>query len=170
MERISALIDGELEDDELAREFNRLEEDPEWRSAWDAYHLIGDVLRGQGQLTEHVVERVSVRLTSEPTVLAPKPRRASLLARRAVLPIAASVVGMAVVAWLAVFNDPLSTQPALVADAERSVESVAVVVEPAGSTMNEYLMAHQQFSPSTAMQGVGSYVRTVSVREADYRP
>jgi sigma-E factor negative regulatory protein RseA len=167
MERISALIDGELEDDELAREFNRLEDDPERRSAWDAYHLIGDVLRGQGQLTEHVVERVRARLTSEPTVLAPKPRRASLLARRAALPIAASVVGVAVVAWLAVFNDPLSTQPALVADAE---QSVAAVVEPAGPTMNEYLMAHQQFSPSTAMQGVGSYVRTVSVREADYRP
>jgi sigma-E factor negative regulatory protein RseA len=167
MERISALIDGELEDDELAREVKRLEEDPEWRSAWDAYHLIGDVLRGQGQLTEHVVERVSVRLTSEPTVLAPKPRRTALLARRVALPIAASVVGVAVVAWLAVFNDPRSTQPALFADAE---QSVAAVVEPAGPTMNEYLMAHQQFSPSTAMQGVGSYVRTVSVREADYRP
>jgi len=28
--------------------------------------------------------------------------------------------------------------------------------------MNEYLMAHQGFSPSTAIQGLAPYIRTVS--------
>jgi sigma-E factor negative regulatory protein RseA len=28
--------------------------------------------------------------------------------------------------------------------------------------VNEYLMAHQEYSPSTAFQGVAPYVRTVS--------
>ncbi|MEX0958427.1 MAG: sigma-E factor negative regulatory protein [Burkholderiales bacterium] len=170
MERISALVDGELEDGELAGEFGRLRENPESRSAWDTYYLIGDVLRGQGPTAGGVVGRVTARLAEEPTVLAPKSRASSRMVRRVALPIAASVVGVAVVAWLAVFNDPFATQPALVADAEPTVESAPASAEAVGPPMNEYLMAHQQFSPSTAMQGVGSYVRTVSVRDADYRP
>ena len=35
--------------------------------------------------------------------------------------------------------------------------------------MNEYLVAHQEFSPSTAMQDVASYVRTVSADEPNPR-
>jgi sigma-E factor negative regulatory protein RseA len=32
--------------------------------------------------------------------------------------------------------------------------------------MNDYLTAHQEFSPSTAMHGVASYVRTVPTDES----
>ena len=36
--------------------------------------------------------------------------------------------------------------------------------------MNEYLMAHQEFSPSTALQGVAPYIRSVSItRQAQGR-
>jgi hypothetical protein len=33
--------------------------------------------------------------------------------------------------------------------------------------MTRYLVAHQEFSPTTAMQGVGSYSRTVWPEDSD---
>jgi len=41
----------------------------------------------------------------------------------------------------------------------------AAPAAPAASVdgqVRDYMLAHQEFSPSTAMQGVASYVRTVS--------
>jgi sigma-E factor negative regulatory protein RseA len=35
--------------------------------------------------------------------------------------------------------------------------------------VNDYLTAHQEFSPSTAMQGLAPYVRTVSADESNPR-
>jgi hypothetical protein len=32
--------------------------------------------------------------------------------------------------------------------------------------MNEYLIAHQEFSPSTAIQGLAPYIRGVSATQA----
>ena len=48
---------------------------------------------------------------------------------------------------------------AVIADAP---SAVADANQSESDGMSEYLMAHQQFSPSTAMQGVVPYVRTVS--------
>lgn len=172
MERVSALMDGELDDGEFAREIGLIKDDPGHRAAWDTYLLIGDVLRGQGASTVGLSDRIGRRLAEEPTVLAPRRSRLRQIVSKSAMPLAASVVGVAAVAWIALYNNPFAPQSTLVADAGRQAEQVGgtAVAEPVGPTMNEYLMAHQQFSPSTAMQGVGSYVRTVSVREADYRP
>src|SRR2546428_6031261 len=68
-EKLSALIDGELQGDSLHAHLGRLRADPELRSAWDAYHLIGDALRGE--TSPGIVDRVIARLREEPTVLAP---------------------------------------------------------------------------------------------------
>ncbi|NIO43161.1 MAG: hypothetical protein GTO41_25210 [Burkholderiales bacterium] len=71
-------------------------------------------------------------------------------------------------AWLVLSNNvgilphdaPVS--PAMIAATPEAVEK-----DPSETNaLSEYLMAHQQFSPSTAMQGVVSYVRTVSAGEA----
>lgn len=43
-EKLSALMDGELVDKALIQE---LEQDQESRDAWQNYHLIGDVMRGE---------------------------------------------------------------------------------------------------------------------------
>jgi sigma-E factor negative regulatory protein RseA len=42
------------------------------------------------------------------------------------------------------------------------VEPVAAAPEHAPEHAHEYLLAHQGISPSTAMQGVTPYIRTVS--------
>jgi sigma-E factor negative regulatory protein RseA len=171
MERLSALMDGELEEAEAEMELGRAKSDPALREAWDTYHLIGDALRGQADLSANVLAGVASSLADEPTVLAPRKRR-QRPATRVALSLAASLCGVAVVGWLALYNNPFVTQPESSESARVTAGSapaqapVQVAAGPANSAMNDYLIAHQEFSPSTAMQGMVSYVRTVSARDA----
>lgn len=151
MERISAFMDGELEDHEATGQVRRLKEDPELRVAWDTYHLIGDAMRGEAGYSSGLAVKISARLVAEPTVLAPRPvTQLRNVSRRVALSAAASVAGVALVAWLVLFNNPFAPQ------------QTQLAATPANGAANDYLLAHQQFSPNTAMQGVASYVRTVS--------
>jgi len=165
MEKISALMDGELSPEEAERELRRVAQNPELQQAWDAYHLVGDVLRGEQLAPGRLRERVLERLELEPTVLAPKP---SILKRHAVIyPMyaAASVCAITLVAWLALplIGGPGET-PAGIATAVPANPGMQPVSNvPDDGTMNEYLLAHQGMSPSTALQGLAPYVRTVSV-------
>ncbi len=162
MEKISAFMDGELDGMDAGSQVARLKEDVRLRASWDTYHLIGDTLRGEKlSLSRDFTANVSARLADEPTVLAPR-RRAPLQAtvRRFALPVAASVGGMALVAWLAVFNNPFA--PPKETLAVKQPAAVEMKTQVANGEVNDYLLAHQQFSSSTTLQGVASYVRTVS--------
>jgi sigma-E factor negative regulatory protein RseA len=44
---LSAVIDGEADAFELRRVLDELDRDPELRAAWDRYHLVGSVIRGE---------------------------------------------------------------------------------------------------------------------------
>jgi hypothetical protein len=44
----------------------------------------------------------------------------------------------------------------------KSPAPVQTKVQVVNGEVNDYLLAHQQFSSSTTLQGVASYVRTVS--------
>lgn len=167
MERISAFMDGELGQEEGAGQIGRLKDDPQARRAWEIYHLIGDSVRGDTGLSPRFMEQLGARLAAEPTVLAPRPRMQQRTARRIALSAAASVGGVALVAWLALVNNPFQPQQNLAVVAQPVQAQLAAA--PADGAVNDYLMAHQQFSPSTTMQGVASYVRTVSGRETDMR-
>ncbi|HEX7954637.1 MAG TPA: sigma-E factor negative regulatory protein [Burkholderiales bacterium] len=165
MEKISAFMDGELEEAEVGVHLARLKEDPSLRAAWEAYHLIGDSLRGEKLgFSPDFSASFSARLAAEPTVLAPRRRPLPATVRRFALPVAASIGGMALVAWLALSNNPLAPQKETLA-----VNSTAPVarVQLASGDMNDYLLAHQQFSSSTTLQGVASYVRTVSGQDME---
>lgn len=161
MERLSALMDGELNDHEVAGELASIKGDPRREATWAAYHLIGDVLRGEGVEADDFTVRMHTKLDHEPTVLAPR-RWMRRTTRRVALPLAASLCGAAVVAWLALSNNAsLSPQESLVTAA--TGPQAEEITDPSETdAMSEYLMAHQQFSPRTAMQGVVPYVRTVS--------
>lgn len=166
MERISALMDGELDDHEVAGELQRLKSDPELLATWETYHAIGDALRGHGVVSPGFAVAVRDRLKAEATVLAPRRRPQLTRMARVALPVAASMCGVALVAWLALYNDVFQPgNPAPVARAPQPLTAQAVV--PAAAGVNEYLLAHQQFSPRTDIQGVASYVRTVSAPVAE---
>jgi len=167
MEKISAFMDGEVEGVEATGQIARLREDSRLRAAWDTYHLIGDTLRGEKLgFAQDFTASVSARLAGEPTVLAPRTRAPLQAAvRRFALPVAASVGGMALVAWLAVFNNPFAPQKETLA--VKSPAAVEAKVQIANGEVNDYLLAHQQFSSSTTLQGVASYVRTVSGQDME---
>ena len=153
MDKISNLMDGELDARQRDLQLARLKEDPEARESWDMFHLIGDAMRGGHVVNAYLPRRLSERLAQEPTVLAPRPMSARRVSTYA-FSIAAALSAVSVVGWM-VFHD---SQPPQV-EARIPAQLVSV---PSNGKMNEYLIAHQEFSPSTAFQGLAAYIRTVS--------
>jgi sigma-E factor negative regulatory protein RseA len=169
MEKVSQLMDGELGEHEARLEILRLEHDEGLVQAWATYHLVRDVLRDEAAAGAGLAARVCERLQHEPTVVAPRTRLAARAARYS-LPMAATVAGVAVVAWLAFSSQPHPdriAENAPRATPNQSASPAPPVPTPVKGEMNEYLLAHQEFSPTTAMQGVGSYVRTVWNEDSD---
>lgn len=153
-EKLSAWMDGELESEHARRLPPHLKRDADLRGNWDCYHLIGDALRGvQGP---NLCARICARLEAEPTLLAPQRRSPAEKLRRYALSAAASVAAVAFVGWMAL---PGLQQDTLQIAAKTEVKQIAV---PAGEGARDYLLAHQRYSPSNAMQGVAPYVRTVA--------
>jgi sigma-E factor negative regulatory protein RseA len=165
MDKISQWMDGELSGHETREILGRVKQDPELNHCWGLFHLIGDVMRGERALSREFEQRVAARLASEPTVLAPRQRFASRFTTYA-LSAAASVSAVALVAWLALFNNPLAPQPELAqvptTPSPAAVPSEQLASVPSDGKMNEYLLAHQEFSPSTEIQGLAPYIRGVS--------
>jgi sigma-E factor negative regulatory protein RseA len=171
MDKISALMDGELDDRQAREQLIRLKQDEELADCWHTFHVIGDALRGEPVLSQGFNRRVSDRLNSEATVLAPQ-RRAVRRMTTYALSAAASVSAVALVGWIAFVNNPFAPQPELAkAPAATTLPPVApspqLASVPSDGRMNEYLMAHQGFSPSTSIQGVVPYIRTVSGAQQD---
>src|SRR5437879_10645323 len=146
-EKLSALIDGELQSDSLHAHLGRLRANPELRGAWDTYHLIGDALRGQ--ISPGIADRVLARLREEPTVLAPRPERSP--SRRLgwyAMSAAASVAAVAFVAWTA--SPAWRPEPQLAAGPEAATAPtaapVALVSSVAPADIASYLLAHRPHS------------------------
>jgi sigma-E factor negative regulatory protein RseA len=81
-ERLSALVDGELEERAVAQACAHWRESPESRATWHSYQLIGDVLRSDDLAADaardaRFVATLRARLATEPVVLAPQPVAAS---------------------------------------------------------------------------------------------
>lgn len=178
-EQLSALMDGELTPDEMARQISALKNDSELRQTWAAYHVLGDALRKSPQLSIDFSAKLARQLAEEPTVLAPQ-RKPQPSTPRYAMPLAASVAAVSLVGvltWQMVrvnqTDAPISlaaapvsiTQQATVAK-PKAAQVVAVktpeTVQFARVVSNPYLLAHQEFSPSYAMEGIPAYVRTVS--------
>src|SRR5688572_1408979 len=161
MDRISALMDGELDDHDAEREIARLRSDPALRERWDEFHLVRDALRAEPILSARFSENLSRRLAEEPTILAPQRRRPTTRRVAAyAMSAAASVCAVAFVGWVALGPQSPVADPALVANKETPLPELRSV--PSDGRMSEYLLAHEGFSPSTALQGLAPYIRTVS--------
>ena len=172
MEKISQLIDGDLGEWEARAQIARLERDPELADCWATYHLIGDALRKELELGPEFTRKLRAQLDLEPAILTPRLRLMQRAARHA-LPIAAGVAGVTVVAWLALSSFQATPDGSEVAQADvqtvspRPPSSETFVASPANAGVTDYLVAHQEFSPSTTMHGVASYMRTVSADESN---
>ena len=158
-EEVSLLVDGELDDDRVERVCRGLRGSAAVET-WVCYHVIGDALRGQCRPIRGFAARFSEKLEAEPTVLAPRARPAPAAVA---LAIAATVAAVGVVGWVALTTMPAGTEA--VATAQQ-----AIAVRPADArrpVVNEYLLAHQEYSPATAIAGVRPYLRAVAADDQD---
>jgi sigma-E factor negative regulatory protein RseA len=160
-EELSRLMDGELPDSEVDRVVGACRSS-EGLDAWACYHLIGDTLRGARLAKPMASRRFSQALAAEPTVLAPRraPRAMASWAWAA----AATVAAVTVVGWTAM--SLTQTPGTAIAKAREAGTLTAARVRPQ-TLPQDYVLAHQEFSPATAIQGVRPYVRAVSAPAGD---
>jgi|SRR5687768_1863378 sigma-E factor negative regulatory protein RseA len=155
-DRISEFMDGELDDRAAGQVVDALGRDGEALETWRLYHLIGDTLRDSRLLSPGFTARVARQLAAEPAHAAPArlPRQP-----RTWYALAAGLAAVALVGWLAFAPQQTAVAPV-------AVHQPAVIAKPAlvplPSGANDYLLAHQQFSPRVSLQGMAPYVRTVS--------
>jgi len=177
-DKLSALIDGDLEEQAMRPIFDGLRRDEALRRDWDAYCLIGDAIRGERTGSLGFVDRVMAGLEDEPVVFAPaalsgSAARTSLWHK--LMPIAASVMGVAAVGLVAATlysqNDPVPATiavqrvaaPPVVASGGQPAVTVSRVQALADDPMREYVFAHQGVSGGPMPTAV-QYVRTVSAQ------
>lgn len=154
-EKISALMDDELDTGTSAHLFAALKKDENILECWSTYHRIGDAMRGASELSDDFYERLMQRVETEPAVLAPK-RRISLK-QHPLMSIAASVAAVLVVGWVL-----MQQQDAAVTDAPGIATVVQNTVTP--ESVNAYLVAHRQLSPDSVTQAA-YYLRPVDYSE-----
>lgn len=177
-DRLSALLDGDLDERSMGSVLDCLRSDPSLRQDWRSYCLIGDCLRGERSGHPGFVDRVMAGLDDEPTVLAPQAAepRPARTRRQAMLAVAASVAGVAAVGLIAatlhserasqvvapstLAMQRLVAQPALAGrggDGARSAPAAEV-------GLREYVFAHQGIGGGPMPTAV-QYVRAVSDTE-----
>jgi sigma-E factor negative regulatory protein RseA len=192
--KISALVDGELDAHEIRDVFIAMRQDAVLRAELhrvsDRYALIGDALRGESCLATNIAGAVRDQLGDEPVIFAPaaitqlpqqnkQPHKQSTRQwLRPALAMAATVAGVAVVAWLGL-PTPSAQQPPLLAQAKVEkllpqplVQPVAhplVVAAVEDPDVQEYLIAHQIHSGSVFLNGDTQHIRTVSMTGAESR-
>jgi sigma-E factor negative regulatory protein RseA len=154
---ISALMDGELFEDETTDLLDRIKRNSDAHKDWEAYHLIGDVLRQPEYIHCDLSAKVRERMRDEPVVLAPRSRAVKQKVRNVALSAAASLLAVGVVAWMS-----LQVSPEAAPQMAMQQPDLRPVNEQIKPKSNDYLMAHQEFSPSTDMSGGASYIRTVA--------
>lgn len=163
-EKLSAMLDGDVDGATARALFIRLKYDKTFRNEWDAYCLLGDIIRGYAPpKLEGFTERVMARLEDEPTIFAPPGRKNGKEAtrrfwrHRLLLPVAASVMGVLAVGGVVA---------ALSYDAPGPMAEYAHgVSKPATASAvraANYLAAHEALAGGP-MPAAVKYVRTVSV-------
>lgn len=164
-EQFSALVDGELDDQQADALLARMKTDPEMQHNWNHYHLIGDALRQSQHLAVRVDQAVHDHLVDEPTVLAPRaqPARPGKVLRWTGYAMAASAALVAVMVggqWDGIEPDALL--PTAVLERAEPVQTLAMAPTPSEAPANNpYLLAHQE--------SVSPYLMAVSTSTAEGR-
>ncbi len=164
-EQISRLMDGDADESEVERVCHGCATGPVMET-WVCYHMIGDALRGSVSEATSAApgfsQRFAAMLAAEPTILAPQSRLTHRLGVS--WAIAATVAAVAVVGWTAVSLTDAPTTA--IARAREAADVRAAQLRPQAISP-DYLLAHQEYSPATAMQGAGPYLRAVAVPAGD---
>ena len=174
IESISVLLDGEMDRSEAAAAIAALCADPALRRHWHELHRAGDAVRSNEVAAcdaEAFYARVAAAISSEPTVLAPRPTQASAL-RRYWVPGVAVAASAAAVAFIAV---PLMRAPETVSVAKNSPpaaievaaqKSLPTIVNARGlsPSFSPYLAAHRELIGNSVVPRATVYLRSAEDR------
>lgn len=169
-EKLSAWVDGELDEAEAEQVMRSVLMKPDWRQACDTAFRVGDVLRAEPAVSNDFASRVMAALEQEPVVLAPArmPRReaANDAAPPRWMALAASVAGVAFVGWLALSQSGGESQSGNAVMASKAPQPAASLLVRAPRNDDEaYVMAHQASAAGTPVPGMSAFVRTVSAEQ-----
>jgi sigma-E factor negative regulatory protein RseA len=176
-EKISALMDGELDHRQAEVAIKSLGIDDPSREDWDLYHVIGETMRGEAVGSalrrQKRADAIFAALAAEPTVFAPSLIKPPVERRtRLALAMAASVVTISAIGVVA-----MRQQYGQGAEVQRLEQVASQPVAPnrlAGTgvagqeKVNDYLMVHRQFSNPSAFQPA-ALTRRESVPQAAAR-
>jgi sigma-E factor negative regulatory protein RseA len=171
-EKLSALMDGELDDKSAAEVLQALGSDRDAVRTWRTYQLISDAMRENRLLSADFAARLAGQLAAEPTVFAPRAlRERSRAQSRAwfALSAAASLAGVALVGWMALAPQPQTIPASTPAPVAQMQPEPKPNIVPLPTTANDYLLAHQGFSPRISLQGMAPYARTVAEQAVEPR-
>jgi len=180
-ETISALADGQLQGEDFARCMQALAEDPAARQAWQAYHVIGDVLRSSelapGAADGAFLGRLQARLAQEPgfatNLIAAQvqPARAEALSgqerpaandasfRWKVAAGVASVAAVAAIGWSVIGAQGGKPEQAQLAAVPAPTGNGVMIRD---ARLDELLAAHRQFGGASALQSPASFLRNAT--------
>jgi sigma-E factor negative regulatory protein RseA len=172
-EKVSALLDGELPPGEVGRVVGSISAHGELREAWDRYHLIGDVMRGEAARTASrgIADAVAERIREEPTVLSP-PVRTTFRPPRWLRPAAGGALAASVAVAAVLLAPNIVPQPGL----DNPVVRTTAPATPVGgdgtrwrhldpeveSDLNRYLVDHGEYVAPGAVHRVLPYASFVS--------
>ncbi len=184
-EKLSALMDGELDRTDALAAIKTLGQDAQQRGDWDCYHLIGDAIRGDTPSVtarrKACAESIFARLAEEPTILAPaaisSSAKLSVVVKpatvekktRMVLAMAASVVTVTAIGVIvlkqqdrqqdtATASSQVAKQMPTPSYVELATASTAATgeVEANKQRVNDYLTIHRQFANSSALRAAST--------------
>jgi len=143
-DQISALVDGEISPENAEHIFTAISSGSELGHSWATYHLIGDAMRSSPMFKADFTARLMQKLEAEPTVLAPKLKKASRIS--SAWSVAASVAAVMFVGWMVMQqqvqnNSGLNGVEIAKADIDKNIDK---------SISSEYLLAHQSYVPSNS--------------------
>ena len=158
-EKLSALMDGELDQEQARTVIKSLGSDDLSRQHWDLYHVIGEALRGDdtGRAASHQrsTDAIFAALAAEPTVLAPLMIKRMVEKRtRIALAMAASVITISAIGVVAVQqqNGQVATVQLVQQVAPQPVALSKLAPNATEVRVNDYLVVHRQFSNPAAFQ------------------
>ena len=163
-QRLSALLDGELDAQECRTLLERLRGDDEACRTWALLNCVGDAMRSADVAACHsagFVSRVSAALEQEPTVLAPAALPPRSAVRRWLLPGAGAAAAAAVLIAVGLPSRQAASPEATIAKAPATAVAAApAAVIDRSPQLERYLAAHRELAEPTLMPHSTPYLRT----------
>lgn len=189
-EQLSAMLDGQLQGEEMEAALAFAADDAEGQAAWQAYHLVGDVLRSQdlarpvdttllSRLREQLAQEAAPPRPSAPAempVVASAPQEEAANAavfRWKMMAGLASMAAVAAIGWttLGALQGAGTATGAQLAAAPTSAQAAPVVAIPDAQgqqvmirdpRLDELLAAHKQFGSTSALQMPAGFLRNAT--------